>query len=736
MVLLKFFFMESLLLLFTLIVNIGFTLVMIRRLDGKKYKLFFTFLLISVAAWSGAMFAFRILSPGVAVFWFARIVYFAAASTAFFFLLFSNYFSDGKSFLKKLTLSLLGVFYVLVSLSSLFSSFIIQNIGSQEGVNYLIYNFWGNIVYGFYILLFYSLGAAILIVKYRKSEGQIRAQLQFIILGMTSSGAIGFFNNFILTSQGDFSYNWIGPSSTLIMVACIAYAIIKHRLMDIRVVMRRYLVYALSLLSVILPGILIKSFINVSYPEAALWSDYAIIIVAVSLFPYLRDRYYVFANKYFFSSLYDDRELISELSDKLGSTLRIKRLYLYVITILKKAFHTRAMAFLIHKRGTKSFVISYRKGVERLTPKTFEVTRACVRLLSKSEHPIVISDLKKTDYVKHKKFIDIMRGWKMEVVVPLSIRKRLVGLLLLSEKESRDPYNDTDLRVLDIISVQTALAINNSLSYERIKHFNIELEKEVEEATQELREANKKLKKLDAAKSEFVSIASHQLRTPLTVIKGYISMMLEGSFGRVPKKQKESLERVAESNERLIQLVENLLNISRIESGRLRFNFELVKMEDMVVSVVEELSSQAKKKGIKMVYDIPSKSLQAIMLDREKIRQVVMNLVDNAIKYTNEGEVKVQLQKIDDEIQFSVSDNGMGISDDDLPNLFTKFTRGTDTPLIHTEGTGLGLYVARQMIEAHQGRIWAKSRGVGEGSAFCFTLPLKRAKKKYVLKNK
>jgi signal transduction histidine kinase len=286
-------------------------------------------------------------------------------------------------------------------------------------------------------------------------------------------------------------------------------------------------------------------------------------------------------------------------------------------------------------------------------------------------------------------------------------------------------YNDEDMRVLGVIGSQSAIAIENALLFEETKEFSIKLEREVEQATKELREANEKLKKLDQAKSEFISIASHQLRTPLTVVKGYISMILEGSYGKIATERRLPLEKVFESNERLIQLVENLLNISRIESGRLRFSFERMRFEKLVAGVVDELKGTAKKKGLSLIFNTSNISLPKVKIDEEKIRQVVLNLVDNAIKYSIKGSVIVKVEKKDKEILFCVSDKGMGIRREDLSGLFKKFSRGTDTPLVNPGGTGLGLYVARIMIEAHDGKIWAESAGPGKGAKFCFTIPIK-----------
>jgi signal transduction histidine kinase len=323
-----------------------------------------------------------------------------------------------------------------------------------------------------------------------------------------------------------------------------------------------------------------------------------------------------------------------------------------------------------------------------------------------------------------KETLDLLREMKVEILLPLNIKNRVVGLIALGAKESGDLYNSEDLQVLGIVASQSAIAIENAMLYEETLNFNTKLEKEVELATRDLRSANERLKKLDQAKSEFISIASHQLRTPLTIIKGYISMMLEGSFGKIGPVSRDALNKVYDSNERLVYLVENLLNISRIESGSLKFNYETMHLEKVVESVVEELREAAKAKNIQIEYDPPKKDLPLVKVDAEKIRQVLMNLIDNAIKYTSRGKVKVVFRKKGDNLFFSVTDKGMGISSEDIPHLFRKFIRGQGAMLAHTEGTGLGLYVAKQMIDAHHGRIWVESQGAGKGSKFCFELPI------------
>ena len=288
---------------------------------------------------------------------------------------------------------------------------------------------------------------------------------------------------------------------------------------------------------------------------------------------------------------------------------------------------------------------------------------------------------------------------------------------------------------LQIMVSFTVLTLATVLSYFLIRSMLREVRQKEELAllTTQLEQVNEQLKRLDETKSEFVSIASHQLRTPLTVIKGYISMILEGSFGSVPDKHRQPLEKVYESGERLISLVENLLSVSRIESGRMKYTMAFTQLADLAAKVVDELSTAAKKKQLALKFSMPQKLPPLINLDEEKIRQVMTNLVDNSIKYTKRGTVAVSVRHepngVDGHFQkpcvvFSVSDTGNGVRAEDKDRLFQNVIRRQGSALVHTEGTGLGLYVGRMMVEAHGGAIWVESKGEGLGSTFAFAIPL------------
>ncbi|KKU03708.1 MAG: PAS/PAC sensor signal transduction histidine kinase, partial [Candidatus Giovannonibacteria bacterium GW2011_GWA2_45_21] len=249
---------------------------------------------------------------------------------------------------------------------------------------------------------------------------------------------------------------------------------------------------------------------------------------------------------------------------------------------------------------------------------------------------------------------------------------------------------------------------------------------EISKLAEDLRVANAELKKLDQMKSEFVSLASHQLRTPLTVIKGYISMIQEGSFGKVADPLSDALRKIYISNETLINLVGDFLNLSRIESGKMKYTFEPTQMEGIIQSVFEEFMEVVKEKKLELRYENPETPLAKAMLDKDKFKQVIMNLVDNAVKYTPEGSVtlKIEEEKEKGNVLFSVSDTGVGMSKGELDGIFKRFSRGESGSKVNTSGLGLGLYLAKRIVTDHGGEIWATSDGPGKGSTFWVRVPV------------
>ncbi|MBI2626493.1 MAG: PAS domain-containing protein [Candidatus Nealsonbacteria bacterium] len=230
-------------------------------------------------------------------------------------------------------------------------------------------------------------------------------------------------------------------------------------------------------------------------------------------------------------------------------------------------------------------------------------------------------------------------------------------------------------------------------------------------------------KKIEAMKTEFVSLAAHQLRTPLSAIKWTVLMFLEGDLGKITAEQRSFLERTYISNERMISLINDLLNVARIEEGKYLYNLAVTDIAPMLESEIGSYKEESRKRGVKIIFEKPKDKLPKVMVEVEKIKLVIRNLVDNAIKYTNTGgSVNIFARTVGRKIEVSIKDTGIGIPEDEQNRVFGKFFRGFKPIRMETVGSGLGLFLAKNIIEAHGGKIWFDSKE-GEGTTFYFTLP-------------
>lgn len=303
---------------------------------------------------------------------------------------------------------------------------------------------------------------------------------------------------------------------------------------------------------------------------------------------------------------------------------------------------------------------------------------------------------------------------KSVVAIPMYSENKIIGSIDFFLYVEIENIRQADIEVMKALTDQTGLVIKNLNLYSEISSKNIELE-----------DANIHLKQLDEAKSEFLSIASHQLRTPLTGIKGYLSMLVEGDYGKIPGKINDVLKQVFEASNRMARLVDVFLNVSRIESGRLKLELNGFDLNELVYRSVKDLTINANEHKLKLNFK-KDNEVYIVRADSDKIKDVLLNLIDNAIKYTKQGSIDVKLSKKDSHALVEVIDTGVGLEQEDIDKLFNKFSRGQDSAKINTGGSGLGLYVAKKVIDAHGGKIWVESSGKGKGSKFSFTLPLSK----------
>jgi two-component system sensor histidine kinase/response regulator len=307
------------------------------------------------------------------------------------------------------------------------------------------------------------------------------------------------------------------------------------------------------------------------------------------------------------------------------------------------------------------------------------------------------------------------------LLLPMRFKSRLIGFIVAGRSHVTVRLTEPERRFYCMYATQVSTAIENARLYEALGQANLTLEEKVQERTRSLIEANERLRELDTAKSNFISLISHELRTPLTAIKGFVMMLFHHDKSISDEKRMIYLNVLNEETDRLTRLITELLDISRIESGRIEFKWESLSIPDRVDRVFGKLSVHAK--GARLTKDFSSDFPQVIA-DSDKLEQVLMNLVVNAVRFSPPGGIiAVRGRPARDGVTLEVTDQGMGIPFNEQEKIFEKFYRLDNDVNRKNPGTGLGLPICRALINLHGGKVWVESEQ-GQGSRFLISLPL------------
>ncbi len=582
---------------------------------------------------------------------------------------------------------------------------------------------------------FSMLAVYVLFRRLKLAHGKEKEQLRWIVLGiLIMLGLIIITILLPLLLFKSSSFVSLMPLYTAIFIAMTAYAIIRHNFLDIRFLVARSIAYSVVVIILVLTytgSIFLVGNYVIGYeikPTNMAVSIFFAFIIAISYQPLLHTIERL-TDKLFFKDRYDTRFLLAKLGRIMASTLELKEIaHLILKTLLKDMRISKGYLLLLRDN---QIIWSYGQSTNKALEHNFVgdyIFFLIEAALKKKDDNILLFEELQDSAEK-----DIMREYDMSIAFPLLVEGKPIGLMWFGSKLSGETYSSEDMHLFKIFAPEVAVAVNNSLQYDEIKQFNITLQEKIKHATYNLRSANHKLKELDKMKDDFVSVASHELRTPMTAIKSYLWLALAGKGGKLSKKQEYYLQRSYNSVDRLIKLVNDMLNISRIESGRIFISLTKTNIVDLVGEVVEEIKPRIDELKIKVGFDFNSAGvlskdeIKEVIADPDKIKEVVLNLIGNSLKFTDEqGSISISFVKEGHKIVTNVKDTGRGIDAKDMPTLFTKFgmIQGSYATNKKASGTGLGLYISKSIIELHNGEMKASSEGIGKGATFSFSLPI------------
>jgi signal transduction histidine kinase len=575
-----------------------------------------------------------------------------------------------------------------------------------------LYNVFSVVVSGYVFLS--------IIYHYSKAEQSEKAKLRLFFIGILFMIVMNIVFNVIYPYYFQtIRFSWLGDYSLSVFLGLTAYATLKQNILDIKSASIRSVTYISVLITITLIYILVAYSISLIFGYGEVSWQQALTGVATGLvmalaFQPLKHFFDRITDKVFYKDRYDIgdfygniseisnnsadlRELLERVSYEIAVTLKSEQVYFYVDVSERRSLMAGTVGFRKLSKDDAKSILEYCSNRDR----------------------IVIGSVLDPESVMYRTMV----SYRLSLIVPLIKSQEILGYLCLGAHQSGS-YSKRDVEALDGVADELIVAVRHALAVQEVRELNATLQQRIDNATKELRASNEVLRELDRVKDEFVSIASHQLRTPLTSIEGYISMILEGDAGEINESQRMFLENAFSSSERMVRLINDFLSVNRIQTGKFIIDRHTVDLSKIVQQEIDSLRANAEMRHIQFEYKKPD-NIPDIDVDEDKIRQVIMNFSDNAIYYSRENTtVDVELTVDERNVYFVVKDRGIGVPASERENLFGKFFRASNAKKQRPDGTGVGLYLAKMVVESHGGKIIFDSVE-GEGSTFGFSLPIR-----------
>lgn len=726
--------------LFTAILSGAIGYFVIRRNSRSATHIAFAVFCASLASWSIAnYFSITAQSTPAILFWMRAVMAIAVLQSVSFFFFIQSFPSTKLSLRKRFAVGLpiIGFITILIAFSPfLFSGVTFSASGERSPV----------VAPGMLLFLITAVGSLLtafiqLFRKSRRSDGKTRLQLRFILIGtFVMFFFILLFNFVLVVAFKNSLFVNLAPVFVLPFVFAVFYSMTRHRLMDVRLAMQKTFVKVATNTSVLI-FILVLIF-AVARALGQPIGDLTLVFVGgialfIGLFFFtpLNHLYERIANKYFFTSLYNYQTTLEELARQLTSVIDLHKVIdLIVDSIMKTMGLDRAGVLLLSgEKNSKHYSVAKVIGFNEQNGISLVRNNFLIQWLEENRKLVVWEELgwlieetnNADDRSQLMRLKTNMSKIEASVCLPLFSKDVLIGIIVLGNKITGEAYTTEDLRLLQSISNQAAVAVQNARLYDQVQDFNRNLEQKVQEQTKDIAEKSEHLQELIKMRSEFLSIASHQLRTPLTAIRGLLAMQADGDFDKLSKTEvKDEQKHMLDSANRLSNIVNDLLKAMELEGGSLNFEFQQVQLEEMLDSVCSDLKPNYDHKELYLKFDHPKSPLPKIEAEPKMLHEVLMNIIDNAEKYTNKGGTTISLSTKDDYVTLTLKDTGIGIPQTDRPKLFQKFSRGEKSSYQHTNGSGLGLFITKNVIDEHHGTVDITSAGEGKGSTVTITLPI------------
>ncbi|OGF27217.1 hypothetical protein A2331_03540 [Candidatus Falkowbacteria bacterium RIFOXYB2_FULL_34_18] len=693
-----------------------------RNMREAKYLAFFIFF---TGFWMLSLYIALFVKSVFGVILWTRMSYFFGFLAILYFLFFISIFYN-------LSENLFKKYKIIIIISFIFCilNFILPNNYIYSGVEIFKEQTprgqYGNFYkfFSIFILCIILLTIKKIFSEYKNLTNKKRQQIKYVILGGIVAILGGMIFVVLLPLFGIEEFYSIGPLFFMFFIGFTSYAIIKHQLLDIRIIIQRSIIYSFSLAFIValyLVLLFIFEFIFKSITSVTMTSAITTVIIGIYGVPLIEGYFKKITDKIFFKNKYNYSVVLYEISEILNNNISLEVLLEKIFNKFKKILKVEKIRIIVLGQGIVFDEYANLRSIREEFPSEFEemivghnnsvLTNFDIyKLLEKIDHQ------NKKDLV-YKKVLE--RAQKLEkendfeIFVAMISRKKLIGLMFLGRKMSGDDYTKEDINLLKTFAHQAAVALEKSQLYEKAKDYSRELEKKVKKRTS-------RISGLQEEQKQMMLEIAHGLQTPLTIIKGQLSALQEEI------KHSEKIESLEKSIDRISKFIYAMLRSAKLDS-RDKSEYKLINLSALLEEFSESVHIIIQEKSIKLIHDIEENI--CIMGNKGEIEELLMNLISNSIKYMNEdreNKIIINLYRHKNKHNkaiLTIEDTGIGISSEHLPNLFSKFYRIKDDT--KTKGTGLGLVICKKIVEKHNGRIKVESQ-VGKGTKFIIDFPLKK----------
>jgi len=667
--------------------------------------------------------------------WTSRLSFCTSALIGYSYYLFVEEYQDKKKLKGLRSLwSIVTIFLIVISLTDA----VVKSVAVVDGS---LKSYPGNmyIVYAVLVGMMFLLSGILFFGAYKREKNQVKkTQMLYMLIGSVISILFTFVTNLILPMLGFREIRSLGPLGLSFFIFGTYYSIIRYRFLSAKLLISRFIY---TLIIAIVPYAV---FHLIVYLQTAVWGDvyspgalisgYLYALIFLYVFLYTSKGVDQFIKRVFYGSSVDPEKEKSKFLKEIDTLLDTDKILNETKTLLERVFGVKVGMVLT----SSDQILSVSNDLN-----TFEITQSDINCLKELTDPVLKDEL---IYLESERpdVTSIFSNYKIQCFFPINISQNTnwKAYIFLGNKKNSISYSIQDIDFISSIASVLSVALQRAYLHQEVLKFNETLQEKVNEATVNLRRKIVELEEARRKENNMIDIMGHELRTPATVAKLNVEMIhnwqenMEKKYPNIKEFDdfNKYLKRIQESIENEIGIINTLLVSAKLEGEKL----ELVKTPVNVINAIE-LGIEGKKKSaeakkISLTFDYPKnyKEFPYVLADKGRFQEIIDNLIDNAVKYTDKGSVKITAEAEEDYVRISVTDTGKGIAKEDIPKLGTKFYRtnqyipGSDsdiTQLVRPGGTGLGLFVVYGLVKAHGGKITVKSE-VGKGSTFSFTIPI------------